>query len=97
MGIRNWWSTIKTAWGARKILKDATKEIKTMGGTKPGWKTTEFWGARVTQIASLLAMALSFKYQLPPEFQERVVTLGMSIIGAVEAGYSISRGIAKKS
>lgn len=66
------------------------------GEVKPGWKTTEFWGARITQIASLLAMGLSFKYNLPPEFQEKVVTLGMSVIGAVEAGYSISRGMAKK-
>lgn len=97
MGIKNWWNAIKIAWGTKKVLAEATKEVTTMEQeTKPGWKTTEFWGARVTQIASLLAMVMSFKYNLPPEFQEKVVTLGMSVIGAVEAGYSISRGIAKK-
>lgn len=66
------------------------------GQVKPGWQTTEFWGARMTQIASLVGMALAFKYNLPPDFQQQVVTLGMSVIGAVETGYSISRGIAKK-
>lgn len=63
---------------------------------KPGWKTTEFWGARMTQIASLVAMVAAYKYNLPLDFQEKIVTLGMSVIGAVEAGYSISRGLAKK-
>lgn len=100
-GLKMWitdaWEKIKISWTARKLLAQATKEVTTMEGeVKPGYLTTEFWGARLTQIASLVAMVLSFKYNLSPEFQEKVVTLGMSVIGAVEAGYSLSRGIAKK-
>ena len=97
MGIKNWWNTIKMAWGTKQILTAATKEGKTMEGEiKPGWKTTEFWGARMTQIASLVAMGLSLKYKLSPEFQEKIIQFGMGVIGLVETGYSISRGIAKK-
>jgi hypothetical protein len=97
MMIKNLWNGIKMAWGAKKILAEATKETKTMEGeVKSGWRTTEFWGAKLTQIATLIAMALSFKYNVGPEFQEQIVTLGMSVIAAVETGYSISRGIAKK-
>ncbi len=97
MWIKDTWQKIKISWMAKKILKEMTKEAKGMDGeNKPGWKTSEFWGARLTQIASVLGMILSFKYDLHPEFQQNIVTLGMAVIGAVEAGYSISRGIAKK-
>ena len=35
----------------------------------------------MTQIASVLAMVLAFKYKLPPDFQQQIVTLGTAVIG----------------
>lgn len=91
------WAAFKSLRTINQLADDAKGEVNTMDGTKPGWKTTEFWGARLTQIAALLAMVLGFKYNVPPDFQEMIVKLGMGVIGAVETGYAISRGLAKKS
>ncbi len=97
MGMGNWWNTMRAAWQTKTLLADATGEVKAMDGeVKPGWKTSEFRSKCVVQIASVLAIVLGYKYNLPPDFQDKIASIGMGIIGAVEASYSISRGIAKK-
>ncbi len=66
--------------------------------TKPGYKTTEFWVTVVCQILGILALA----GVISPE-QNTALADGVSqIVGAVVTalatfGYSISRGLAKKS
>lgn len=41
---------IKVLLAARKLVKDAKREVKMNGETKPGWQTTEFWGKVLIQL-----------------------------------------------
>lgn len=88
---------IKMGKTLNDLATDAKGEVNTMEGAKPGWKTTEFWGARMTQIVAVICMVAGFKYNVTPELQAQIVQFGMGIIGSVEAAYSISRGLTKKS
>lgn len=97
MMITNWVNTIKTLLATKKIVTEASKEVKAMDGKiKSGWRTSEFWGSRMTQIAGIVAMVLAFKYDLSPDFKELVIAFGMSLVGVSDAFYSVSRGMTKK-
>ena len=77
---------IGAAWKARKILKNATKEVKTMDGVKPGWQTTEFWGKTVVQVIVLYNTFC--KGNLDPQ-------MGAQIVGAIEGLYHALRAVVK--
>lgn len=55
--------------------------------TKPGWKTTEFWGAAVAALVPILNQA--FGWELPTE--------ALVSLAVVVAGYALSRGLAKRN
>lgn len=55
--------------------------------TKPGWKTTEFWVAGVTQGIMFLNVIGAWDF-----VPNRVSTY---VMGAVAFGYAVARGIAK--
>ena len=58
--------------------------------TKPGIKSSEFWGKVVVQVLALAA--LFGLVDLDIESQEAVA---FAVAGIVEAAYSVGRGIAK--
>lgn len=64
--------------------------------SKSGWKTTEFWVSLVSMGAGLAAMlGLQIDSDGLTGAVEQVV--GGIIAGASALGYSLSRGLAKKS
>lgn len=58
--------------------------------TKPGYKTTEFWGKVFVQFAILLAMGGVI--DVAPEAAEQY---GLQIIAGLEATYQGARSLAK--
>lgn len=60
--------------------------------TKPGWKTSEFW---LTAAASVVGLALA-SGAFPDESGVGKV-LGVVAMALASAGYSVSRGAAKKA
>lgn len=77
---------LKAVFAARRILKDATKEITMDGQTKPGWQTTEFWGKTLLQgIVIYNALA---KKDIPPE-------LAAQLVAGLEAVYIAGRSAIK--
>lgn len=77
---------IKLAWQARKLVNDATKEVKTMDGVKPGWQTTEFWGKTVVQ--GIVLYNSFFHKNLDPQ-------LAVQIVSTIEAIYHGLRALVK--
>jgi hypothetical protein len=76
----------KAALAARRILKEASKEITMDGQTKPGWQTTEFWGKTLVQgIVIYNALA---KKDISPE-------LGAQLVVGLEAVYVAGRSVVK--
>jgi len=82
----NIFKKIKLAFQARQLMKDATKEVKTMDGVKPGWKTTEFWGKTVVQ--GVVIYNTFFNKNLDPQ-------LAVQIVSTIEAIYHGLRALVK--
>ena len=82
----NLFQKIKLALAARKIANQATEEVKTMDGIKPGWQTTEFWGKTLVQIVVLYNT-----------FCHRNIdpTLGTQTVALMEGIYVAIRGLIK--
>lgn len=84
---------IKTLFAVRKIIKEAQK----MEGTKPGWKTTEFWGKTIIQLV-VVFNALSSR-DIPVETATTIVATlegiyigGRSIVKAVKDIFTSLKG-----
>jgi hypothetical protein len=82
----NIFKKIGLALKARKILNQATREVKTMDGVKPGWQTTEFWGKTVVQM--IVLYNTFFENKLDPQ-------VGAQIVGAIEGLYHALRAVIK--
>jgi hypothetical protein len=65
--------------------KPATPAQPATPATRPGIRTTEFWGKTIFQIISLLSM---FGGLLPGKY-------GIAAAVALEVAYGVSRGLAK--
>lgn len=61
------------------------KEATTMDGTKPGWKTTEFWLTVASQVATIWGSVQGF---IPPKYAVIATSVGTAI-------YTILRTLAK--
>ena len=61
------------------------KEATTMNGTKPGWKTTEFWLTVANQVAVIWGSVQGF---VPPKYAIIASAVGTTI-------YTILRTLAK--
>jgi hypothetical protein len=73
---------VKALFAVRQIVKEATK----MDNTKPGWRTTEFWGKTLIQLI-VVYNSLSSK-DIPVE-------TATAIVAALEAVYIAGRSIVK--
>lgn len=82
----NLFQKIGLALKARKILKEAEREVKTMDGIKPGWKTTEFWGKTVVQ--GVVIYNTFATNDIKPE-------LALQMVGAIEGLYHGLRALVK--
>lgn len=60
-------------------------------GTKPGWKTTEFWLSLVGMIAGVIVGSGL------PEEHPAVRIAGLVLAGLSAMGYSAARGLAKRA
>lgn len=78
----------------RRILRDAeriTREAEQMNEIKPGYRTSEFWLTIVAQaVGALLA---SGAFEMDGAIGQ---LLGVIAIVLSQAGYAVSRGIAKR-
>lgn len=77
--------------GEGRVYQEVNQE-----GTKPGWKTTEFWAALAPQVAGALALA----GVLTPAQADAYTQVAIQVVGLVamvlsSMGYSTSRGKAK--
>lgn len=61
-----------------------------MTGTKPGWKTSEFWMTLMTNVIGMLGMA---KGIVPPQYQPYVIG-ALTVLNSV---YTIARTFIKQS
>lgn len=66
--------------------------------SKPGYKTTEFWIAIVSQLIGVLSLLGIFTPEQSEIVNKAIIELGGLIVMAAGAfGYSIGRGIAKSN
>lgn len=60
-------------------------------GITPGWKTTEFWRTLIADVAGFGLIVYGVI-----KANETAIAIGGGIVGLSTAGYSVSRGLAKK-
>ena len=77
---------VKSVIAAWKLLRQANKEVIVDGESKPGWKTTEFWGKVVVQIIILVNSMQGA--DVDPQ-------MAVAAIAGVEAVYALSRSLVK--
>lgn len=82
----NLFQKIGLALKARRIANEATKEVKTMDGVKPGWQTSEFWGK--TLVQGVILYNSFFHKNIDPQ-------LATQAVGAIEAIYHALRAAVK--
>lgn len=83
---------IKAAMAARKILKEAGKEVRMDGETKPGWQTTEFWGKAMLQVV-VIFNAFSSK-DISPELASQLVVGLEGVYIAGRSGVKAAKAVA---
>src|SRR5882724_1638654 len=81
----NIFNEIKALFALKSASENIYKEAVIMNGTKPGWKTTEFWGKVGVQVMTLWGAVSGF---VPPKWAI-VISTGL------EATYAICRTTAK--
>jgi len=65
---------------------------------KPGWKTTEFWVTMATSVLGLLALTGTLTPEKSSELTKQLLPIiGVLVPAIVGAGYSVSRGTAKRN
>jgi len=66
--------------------------------TKPGYKTTEFWIAILSQVIGILSLVGIFTPEQSEAVQKALIELGgLIVMAAGSFGYAIGRGIAKSN
>lgn len=80
------WKKVKLIFGLRKVVNQTIKEATHMEGTKPGYKTTEFWLNILTNIITIVG---TLKGVIP----EQTAAI---IIASANGIYGVVRAIAKK-
>lgn len=81
----NIFQEIKTFFTVKSAAEELYKEVSTMNGQAPGWKTTEFWGKVVVQVGVLWGAVQGF---VPPKYAA-IITMGGESI------YIIARTVLK--
>lgn len=76
---------LKLLFQINNFVKKDLKEATTMGGTKPGWKTTEFWLTVANQIAIIWGSVQGY---VPPKYAVIGTAVGTCI-------YTVLRTLAK--
>ena len=76
---------IKLALQVKEFINQDLKGATTMNGTKPGWKTTEFWLTVANQIAFVWGSVQGY---VPPKYAVIGTAVGTCI-------YTILRTLAK--
>jgi len=67
---------IKLLWKAKGFVETEIKEAKKMNGTKPGYKTTEFWLQVALQIGNLWGAVSGF---VPAKYSVIIATIGAAV------------------
>lgn len=81
----NLFAAFKAYFTAKRIVSAEIKEAKAMNGSKPGWKTTEFWMSVMVQAGVLWSSVRGF---VPPKTAAIVEVAGAAV-------YTIARTITK--
>lgn len=82
----NIFKDIKALLAMRSVLKTGVQEATKMNGTKPGWKTSEFWMKVITvDIPVIWGVVHNF---IPAE-------MGIKIVTVATALYTIGRVVVK--
>jgi hypothetical protein len=81
----NLFQKIKLALQMKNFVKEDMKEATTMNGTKPGWKTTEFWLTVANQVAVVWGAVAGY---VPPKYAVIGSAVGTCL-------YTILRTLAK--
>lgn len=81
----NIFEKIKIGWKAKAVAEEIYQEANTMNGTKPGWKTTEFWMNVASQAGILWSAVAGF---VPPKWAGIISTSGVAL-------YTIARTVGK--
>ena len=76
---------IKLALQVKGFIKTDLKEATTMNGTKPGWKTSEFWLTVASQVTIVWG---SVQGLVPPKYAVIASAVGTMV-------YTILRTLAK--
>ena len=74
-----------------KHMEGVMPESTEVSGTKPGWKTTEFWLSAAAFVVGALLSSGSIGTGTPIE-----TALGIAASALAALGYSVARGAAKK-
>lgn len=79
----NIFQKIKTLWTVKGVAQDIQKEATQMDGTKPGWKTTEFWLTVLgTNIPTLIG---AISGVIPPKIAAVVLAVANGVYGLIRA------------
>lgn len=82
----NWFKWFPVLWKDKSIIEDAIQEGNKMDGTKPGWKTTEFW---LTLLGTTIPTLIGASSGAIPGKWAAVV------LAASSAAYGLIRAITK--
>jgi hypothetical protein len=80
---------IKAMWAVKMFFNIEIKEAKKMNGTKPGYKTTEFWIQVAVQLGSLWGAVAGF---VPPKYAAIISVVGASVYNI---GQIVLKAVAK--
>lgn len=78
----NVFSKVKALWTVKTFATSSIKEGKRMNGSKPGWKTTEFWLTLLTNVSTLVA---ALKGVVPDQAALIIVASANGIYGIIRA------------
>ena len=84
----NIFQEIKLFLAARKMISTLATEATTMNGTKPGWKTSEFW---ITLLMNVIGALTLIKGIVPAPYSAYVI-VALTVLNSV---YTIARSFVK--
>lgn len=81
----NIFQKVKAFFKVKSFVKQSITEAKKMNGTKPGWKTTEFWLQIAAQTGTIWAAVQGF---IPEKYAAVISIAGVAV-------YTVARTIVK--
>ena len=75
---------------ARKLYAETKLEATTMTGTKPGWKTSEFW---ITLLVNTIGVLGVLQGSVPPA-DAKYVVMALTVLNSV---YTVARTFIKQT